>query len=151
MLQIVALRYAGGSRNCARGVTITNILGGFNRRLFVNLVALLLIVFALNTLLLQLVLLATNQPVDTVSAALALAAGIGLLLAAFGLFRKARWGWLGTLVVSAALIVLLIPQLFDGGMGPQGLLQLGLFAAIFVIFLLDTGVKSLLWGLETSE
>jgi hypothetical protein len=133
-------------------VTITNILGGFNRRLFVNLVALLLIVFAFNTLLLQLVLLVANQPLDTPSSALALAVGVGLLLSAFGLFRKARWGWLGTLVVSGALIVLILVQMLGGGgISAQSLLQLGVFAAVFVVFVLDSGVKALLWSTEEVE
>lgn len=137
---------------CAQGVTTTNILGGFNRKLFVNLVALLLVVFAVNTLLLQSLLILTGQLNDTVGSALGLAVGVGLLLSAFGLFRKARWGWLGTLVVCAALIVLILLQMFSGvGVSAQGLLQLGVFAAVFVVFLLDRGVKALLWGTDSAE
>jgi hypothetical protein len=132
-------------------VTATNILGGFNRKLFVNLVALMLIVIAANTLLLQIVLLLTNQPVATVASALALAAGVGMILAAIGLFRKARWGWLGTLVVSGVMIVLIVPSLFGSGVSGSAILQILVFGAVFLVFLLDSGVKALLWSASDTE
>lgn len=151
-------------------MTITNVLGGFNRRLFVNLIAFLLVVTAgylLCLISLQLALsggLGSTSPTSEaiqvesagvtesasmVSTAIALALGAGMLIVAFGLFRLTRWAWLGTLVVSAALVVLILLQVLSGlGFTPSAVVQLLVFAAIFAVFLLDNGIKSLLWVRE---
>lgn len=86
------------------------------------------------------------SPINMVSTAIALAVSVGMLIVAVGLFRLARWGWLGVLVVSAALIVLILLQLLSGqGFSGSGVIQLLVFVAIFLLFLLDSGIKSLLW------
>jgi hypothetical protein len=146
-----------------RGETITNILGTFNRALFINLIALLFIVTAVYVLCLlavPIVLplavsgggsgpngLAATPGASVFSMALALAVGIGMVLVAFGLFRRMRWSWLGTLLVSAALVVLILIQLL-GGVAATGsaVLQILVFGAIFLLFLFDTEIKRLLWS-----
>jgi len=158
-----SLRYADSRTLACAGKTITNILGSFNRRLFVNLVAFLLIVTAgylLCLIALQLALSGSaNSAIQVeggattgagvLSTAIALAVGVGMLIAAFGLFRLTRWGWLGTLVVSAALVILILLQLLGGqGFMGSGVIQLLVFAAIFAVFLFDSGIKALLWERE---
>jgi len=167
-----SLRYADSRTSAQAGKTITNILGSFNRRLFVNLVAFLLIVTAgylLCLIALQLALSGGMSSVNStqsaegavqvdagditsasmLSTAIALAVGMGMLITAFGLFQRTRWGWLGTLVVSAALIILILLQLLGGqGFMGSGVIQLLVFVAIFVLFLFDSGIKTLLWERE---
>lgn len=167
-----SLRYADNRTSAQAGKTITNILGGFNRRLFVNLVAFLLVVTAGYLLCLIALQLALSGGISSVnpaqsaegavqvdagaftsasmlSTAVALAVGVGMLIAAFGLFRLTRWGWLGTLVVSATLVILILLQLLGGqGFMGSGVIQLLVFVAIFVLFLFDSGIKALLWERE---
>lgn len=81
------------------------------------------------------------------SMAVALAIGAGMLIVAFGLFRLTRWSWLGTLVVSAALVVLILLQVLGGlGFTPSAVIQILVFSAIFLLFLLDNDIKALLWA-----
>ena len=142
-----------------RGETITNILGAFNRGLFLNLIALLFVVTSLYVLcllavpiLLPVALSGNGQTAVAVSSvgafsiALALAVGIGMLVVAFGLFRRMRWSWPGTLLVSAALVVLILIQLLSGvAASGSAVLQVLVFGAIFLLFLFDTDIKRLLW------
>jgi hypothetical protein len=161
----------------ARG-RLTNILGGFHRGLFVNLVALLFLVTAAYTLCLitiQLLVVsgamtqsvvpagvtaeldpattsAAQSPLSLLNSAIALSVGVGLLLVALGLFRRARWSYPGALVVSATMAVLIILQLLNGGeANGAAVLQLLVFAAIFALFLTDPDIRRMLWERSTED
>ncbi len=165
------LRYADLQHGAQAGEVATNILGGFHRGLFVNLVALLFLVTAAYTLCLisiQLIVSSgalsenivpagvaaegrpevtiTASPLSLFNSAVAISVGVGMALVAIGLFRRARWSYPGALIVSATMAVLIILQLLNGVEATgSAVLQLLLFAAIFGLFLYDTEIKQLLW------
>lgn len=88
----------------------------------------------------------TATPLSLLNSAIALAMGVGLVLVAIGLFRRARWSYPGTLIVSATMIVLIVLQFFNGGeINGSAVIQLLVFGAIFVLFLYDSAIKQLLW------
>lgn len=151
---------------------IKNILGGFNRGLFVNLVALLFLVTAVYTLCLisiQLLIIGGTSgqgvvpagiaaettgpqvtigaaPLSLLNSAIALSVGVGLALTAIGLFRRARWSYPGALIVSATMAVLIVLQFFNGGeVNGSAVIQLLVFSAIFGLFLYDSAIRQLLW------
>jgi uncharacterized membrane protein len=86
------------------------------------------------------------SPLSLLNSAIALSVGVGLALVAAGLFRRTRWSYPGALVVSATMAVLIVLQLLNGGeVNGAAIIQLLVFAAIFVLFLYDTDIKRMLW------
>lgn len=164
-----------------QGETITNILGGFNRKLFINLVALLFLVSAAYLLCLvtlqmlvssgaltsgtqatlpgaepnQVIQIETEASVGSINmlnTAVALAVGAGLLLSALGLLRRARWAYAGTVAVSGAMIALMVLQALGGlGFSAATILQIVIFTMILLLFLFDRGIQALLWGNEVTS
>jgi hypothetical protein len=90
--------------------------------------------------------IAAQSPLSLLNSAIALSVGVGLLLVALGLFRRARWSYPGALVVSATMAVLIVLQLLNGGEAiGAAVLQLLVFAAIFALFLADADIRRMLW------